>query len=810
MSGQSRTHLSSGPTTPPAPLSGFYLKKRKWPLKGYHKRYFSISGGILVYGKTQAKVEKRQNIHGKMDLGDAAITPHKVLNNVHLDAGQGSPIHIKPLNTKNKEDDFLKLLESIKEHKAYRSRQTNQSVSKSSHVISPWSTLGSSSTVHRGVVPSFSEMTSIDEVLTTPNIDNLNKIGESISILETHIVKLTQIRADYEEMTSTQSSPKKTSVAGKMKNSIKRKRDKGSINEGQSSVTNSMNLDPASISLDKNKSISQPDLSISSAGNPSPTGAQDPKPNDILRECEKLLRTSVNQMAVILEEQKKVENRRSLDRNDLVFMENQNLKRENQEKSRLLQQIHNLTIGEGLLDKNKSRMSFRANSLEQQYKLCVEESINGSTRDLFYDCEEELYMSGNDSSEEEHSDSEEKAVDTDSDFETETEPEASIKSNDIVGPTGYHRRKVLPVFMSPDSEVNLWNILKKNIGKDLTKVAMPVSINQPLSALQRIAEDLEYSELLDEASQLNGVERMIKVCAFALSTYAKDSHRPGRKPFNPILGETYELQREDKGIQFFAEQVSHHPPISVGHGEGQGWEIEIVGRWKNKFWGKSMEIHPLGKTTITFTDNKETYSFNQVTSCVHNLFSGDKYLEFYGECIVKSSNGMQAKFTFQKAGWMSGSKNEVIGEIKDEKNNKLKSMFGRWDEGIYLGENSQTAKCVWRQHALPTDFDKYYGFTLFAIELNELMPTHSDSLPHTDSRWRTDQRLLENGDIQRAQEEKSRVEGMQRVAARKRDEQKVTYLPRFFSANGDNFKFNQTYWSVRNNSEYWNNVDPLW
>ena len=44
-----------------------------------------------------------------------------------------------------------------------------------------------------------SEMTSIDEVLATPNIDNLNKIGESISILETHIVKLTQIRADYED-----------------------------------------------------------------------------------------------------------------------------------------------------------------------------------------------------------------------------------------------------------------------------------------------------------------------------------------------------------------------------------------------------------------------------------------------------------------------------------------------------------------------------------------------------------------------------------------------------------------------------------
>ena len=158
---------------------------------------------------------------------------------------------------------------------------------------------------------------------------------------------------------------------------------------------------------------------------------------------------------------------------------------------------------------------------------------------------------------------------------------------------------------------------------------MPVSINQPLSALQRIAEELEYSELLDEAARLSGVERMIKVCVFALSTYAKDSHRPGRKPFNPILGETYELVREDKGLRFIAEQVSHHPPVSVAHCEGTGWELSITGRWKNKFWGKSMEIHPLGQTHIVFKDGEEV-RFNQVTSCIHNILSGDKYVEFYG------------------------------------------------------------------------------------------------------------------------------------------------------------------------------------
>ena len=34
------------------------------------------------------------------------------------------------------------------------------------------------------------------------------------------------------------------------------------------------------------------------------------------------------------------------------------------------------------------------------------------------------------------------------------------------------------------------------------------------------------------------------------------------KPFNPLLGETYELFIPGK-LKFIAEQVSHHPPISA-------------------------------------------------------------------------------------------------------------------------------------------------------------------------------------------------------------------------------------------------------
>lgn len=44
-----------------------------------------------------------------------------------------------------------------------------------------------------------------------------------------------------------------------------------------------------------------------------------------------------------------------------------------------------------------------------------------------------------------------------------------------------------------------------------------------------------------------------------------------KKPFNPMLGETYELVTKD--FRYFSEQVSHHPPISAFVQEGPGYTI---------------------------------------------------------------------------------------------------------------------------------------------------------------------------------------------------------------------------------------------
>lgn len=55
-------------------------------------------------------------------------------------------------------------------------------------------------------------------------------------------------------------------------------------------------------------------------------------------------------------------------------------------------------------------------------------------------------------------------------------------------------------------------ILYNNIGKDLSRVSMPVALNEPVSLLQRLSEELEYSELLDIANHIDDpYERMVSL-----------------------------------------------------------------------------------------------------------------------------------------------------------------------------------------------------------------------------------------------------------------------------------------------------------
>ena len=71
------------------------------------------------------------------------------------------------------------------------------------------------------------------------------------------------------------------------------------------------------------------------------------------------------------------------------------------------------------------------------------------------------------------------------------------------------RRTKLPEPVEKEKGVSLWSMIKDNVGKDLTRVCLPVYFNEPLSSLQKCFEELEYSYLLDRAYEYG-----LRVCMF--------------------------------------------------------------------------------------------------------------------------------------------------------------------------------------------------------------------------------------------------------------------------------------------------------
>ena len=84
--------------------------------------------------------------------------------------------------------------------------------------------------------------------------------------------------------------------------------------------------------------------------------------------------------------------------------------------------------------------------------------------------------------------------------------------------TGRERRSRIPD--KPDISFSLWSIMKNCIGKDLSKIPIPVNFSEPISFLQRLNEDFEYSEVLDRAAAADDDhEQLALVAAFTVSSY---------------------------------------------------------------------------------------------------------------------------------------------------------------------------------------------------------------------------------------------------------------------------------------------------
>lgn len=385
-------------------------------------------------------------------------------------------------------------------------------------------------------------------------------------------------------------------------------------------------------------------------------------------------------------------------------------------------------------------------------------------------------------------------------------------------------------------KISLWGILKSMIGKDMSKMTLPVSFNEPTSLLQRVAEDMEYADLLDiAADRLESTERMVYVAAFAASEYASTIGRVA-KPFNPLLGETYEYVRPDKGYRFFIEQVSHHPPISAAHAESARWDYYGESAIKSKFYGKSFDINLLGTWYLRLRPADggpaELYTWKKVTSSVVGIITGNPTVDNYGPMEIKNwTTGEVCLLDFKQRGWKASSAYQVFGKVVDQYGVTKWSIGGRWNDKIYarategfedetVGDGgfargaptSEKAFLVWEVHPRPSGIP--FNLTPFVVTLNAIPESLQPHLPPTDTRRRPDQRAMEDGEYDFAASEKNRVEEKQRDARRRREAAGEDWRPKWFEkkvdpVTGESYWENTgTYWKARERGD-WNVCDDI-
>ena len=135
------------------------------------------------------------------------------------------------------------------------------------------------------------------------------------------------------------------------------------------------------------------------------------------------------------------------------------------------------------------------------------------------------------------------------------------------GETGIRRRLKLAYLYDPKTKIPIWSLIKDMLGKDLTRFAVPVYVCEPLSMLQRAMEAWNFRDIvLKAAKETDRFKRLAQIATFMMVQYTATLGR-NKKPFNPLLGETFEYELD--GIRMLTEQVSHHPPISAFHVEGE-------------------------------------------------------------------------------------------------------------------------------------------------------------------------------------------------------------------------------------------------
>ena len=173
------------------------------------------------------------------------------------------------------------------------------------------------------------------------------------------------------------------------------------------------------------------------------------------------------------------------------------------------------------------------------------------------------------------------------------------------------------------------------------------------------------------------------------------------------------------------------------------------------------------------SDFQEKYEIINPNVSAHNLIIGTLYIDIGGTSSVRPlrNNNLTCILKWSKKAWFSSDMYNVEGDVIQVNNNKtdkkgtpLYKVHGKWDSKIYVTKyengvlDNSTTKLVFDKNPQPPNATYMYGLSQHGLQLNYFPNYLKNQLPPTDTRFRPDQRMVEDGLFKEAAVEKDRLE----------------------------------------------------
>uniref|UniRef100_A0A1Q3F635 Putative oxysterol-binding protein-related protein 8 n=1 Tax=Culex tarsalis TaxID=7177 RepID=A0A1Q3F635_CULTA len=342
----------------------------------------------------------------------------------------------------------------------------------------------------------------------------------------------------------------------------------------------------------------------------------------------------------------------------------------------------------------------------------------------------------------------------------------------------------------------IWFLVKQvRPGMDLSKVVLPTFILEPRSFLDKLADSYYHADILSKAVQEDDpFTRMKTVVQWYLSGFYKKP-KGLKKPYNPILGETFRCywQHENGSRTFYiAEQVSHHPPISVFYvtNRQDGFCISCSILAKSKFYGNSTSAILEGVATLTLLPRGESYTLTVPYAHCKGILMGTLSMELGGKVSVDCENtGYKTELEFKLKPFLGGSEyiNIVTGKLKLGKET-LATINGHWDGEIRIKDSRTGEDTVLFNPSPEVRARRLKRFTV---------PMESQGTTESERLWQHVAAAIRRDDQVGATEEKTALEEAQRISAKERKATCTEWVPALFQQDMVSGQYHYKYADLR-------------